>query len=327
MNEEKSNKVYSCKYCQQTFNKVGLLANHIRHNHTTVDKVECEFCHKKFTHSGLKYHIEHCRQNPSRIETDLQKNSRLKKENRLTTEHLPGTCCFCGKQCHNQNSLRQHEIRCKHNPNRTVPGFTKYALQCAHKNTRGKPSHNKGMSFEHRVALGISTVEEVEELRSKIREGVNKARLEGKCTGRANSEEREMIRRQKISEYAKLSHLGGYHKGSGRGKKGWYKGIFCDSSWELAYVIYCLENNKSIKRCEERRTYIFEGVEKIYIPDFVVDGQVVEIKGYMTKQWECKHLANPDIVVIDKDEIQPILDFVVSKYGKDFISLYERRSG
>jgi hypothetical protein len=56
--------------------------------------------------------------------------------------------------------------------------------------------------------------------------------------------------KQKLSKVAKERNLGGYVKGSGRGKKGWYKGIFCDSSWELAFVIFCLETNKKIKRNE-----------------------------------------------------------------------------
>lgn len=42
--------------------------------------------------------------------------------------------------------------------------------------------------------------------------------------------------------------MGGYRKGSGVGKSGWYNGIYCDSSWELAYVIYHIDNNLPIIR-------------------------------------------------------------------------------
>ena len=35
---------------------------------------------------------------------------------------------------------------------------------------------------------------------------------------------------------------GGKRHGSGRGKKGWYKGYYCDSTWELAWVIYQLDH-------------------------------------------------------------------------------------
>ena len=29
---------------------------------------------------------------------------------------------------------------------------------------------------------------------------------------------------------------------TGKGKKGWYKGFFCSSTYELAYVIFCLDH-------------------------------------------------------------------------------------
>lgn len=35
-------------------------------------------------------------------------------------------CSFCNKQCHNLNSLKNHEVRCCKNPNRIIPGVTKY---------------------------------------------------------------------------------------------------------------------------------------------------------------------------------------------------------
>lgn len=200
------------------------------------------------------------------------------------------------------------------------------ALRKAHEARRGKPSWNKGLTFDKMLDLDLSTNEELESLRNRIRSGLKKARLDGRLTGRASTPELELARRQKIAAYAK-GHSGGYRKGSGRGKKGWYQGIFCDSSWELAYVIYCKENGKSIRRCDERRSYSFGGVKKTYLPDFVVDGRVIEIKGYQTEQWKCKQAANPDVVVLGKDEMQPILDFVIAKYGKDFIRLYERRDG
>ena len=34
-------------------------------------------------------------------------------------------------------------------------------------------------------------------------------------------------------------------------KTGYYKGIYCGSSYELAYLIYCLDHNIEIQRCEE----------------------------------------------------------------------------
>jgi hypothetical protein len=128
--------------------------------------------------------------------------------------------------------------------------------------------------------------------------------------------------RKIISDKAKLNN-GGYRQGSGRGKKGWYKGFFCDSSWELAYVIYCLDYHIDIKRNSEKRQYTWQGVVKNYIPDFIVEGKVTEVKGYKTEQWLAKLEANPDVTVLYEKELEHILEYVKFKYGKDFISLYE----
>jgi len=154
-----------------------------------------------------------------------------------------------------------------------------------------------------------------------IGESIELAKLQGKFTGKAKSEEQETTRRNKISN--KMKSYGGCRQGSGRGKKGWYKGFFCDSSWELAYVIYCLDKKIPIKRNTSKLKYIFENVEKTYTPDFIVNGKLVEIKGFKSPQWEAKQFYNPDVEVLYKEEMTPILDYVILTYGKDYIRLYE----
>lgn len=116
---------------------------------------------------------------------------------------------------------------------------------------------------------------------------------------------------------------GGYRKGSGYGKSGWYKGIHCDSSWELAFLIYHLEHNIPIQRCAEIRKYIYKGKEFEYHPDFIVNNQIIEIKGICTDQWKCKELQNSDIKVLYEKDMELYLDYVIHKYGNDFISLYD----
>lgn len=74
--------------------------------------------------------------------------------------------------------------------------------------------------------------------------------------------------------------LGGCRDGSGRSKSGYYQGIRCGSSYELAFVIYCLDHNINIDRCDEN--FLMENGRK-YFPDFVCDNIIVEIKGFVTK--------------------------------------------
>ena len=122
------------------------------------------------------------------------------------------------------------------------------------------------------------------------------------------------------------SKTGGYRKGSGTGKSGWYKGYYCDSSWELAFVIYNLEHNIKFERNKKRFAYIFENETHNYIPDWIVDGEYIEIKGYWSEQWQAKLDQFPKeekLTVLTKKEIKPYLDYVIESYGKDFIKLYE----
>ena len=109
-----------------------------------------------------------------------------------------------------------------------------------------------------------------------------------------------------------------YNKKRGNGKKGLFKGIFCDSSWELAFLVYHIENNLNIKRCTRRLPYTFEGNKHIYIPDFETDFGIIKIKGRKDKKAIVKQQNFPEIKVIDKYEIEPYLKYVNDKYGKEF---------
>ena len=133
--------------------------------------------------------------------------------------------------------------------------------------------------------------------------------------------------KNKIRNTNKIKHtLGGYRKGSGRGKSGWYKGYYCDSSWELAFVIYNLEHNISFERNKQQFSYTFNNEQHNYIPDWKIENDFVEIKGYCTEQWQAKLDQFPkeeNLKVITKKEIEPYLEYVINKYGKNFIKLYE----
>ena len=118
-------------------------------------------------------------------------------------------------------------------------------------------------------------------------------------------------------------HTGGYREGSGRGKQGWYKGIHCDSSWELAYLVYHLDHNLYIERCKEKRQYVWNNKQHTYYPDFITHDGIIEIKGYSTDQWKSKEEQNPDVIVLYKDDMKLYLDYVINTYGTDFIKLYD----
>jgi len=59
-----------------------------------------------------------------------------------------------------------------------------------------------------------------------------------------------------------LKSSGGYRKGSGVGKGGWYKGYWCDSSYELAWIIFNIEHGNPFTRNTEEFEYIWGGKKK-----------------------------------------------------------------
>ena len=89
---------------------------------------------------------------------------------------------------------------------------------------------------------------------------------------------------------AKLKqNSGGIRKGAGRGKSGWYKGYWCDSTWELAWVIYHIDHNIPFTRNVISFPYEWENETHAYHPDFrYIDGTFIEVKGYITEHTKAK---------------------------------------
>lgn len=120
--------------------------------------------------------------------------------------------------------------------------------------------------------------------------------------------------------------VGGYRKNSGRGKQGWYKGYYCNSSWELAWVVYQLEHGLKFQRNTKGFEYVFDNKKHEFFPDFQIDSTqfYVEVKGYMDRKNIAKLTQFPHkLEVLGKVEIQPFLEYVIKKYGSNFVSLYE----
>lgn len=110
----------------------------------------------------------------------------------------------------------------------------------------------------------------------------------------------------------------------GGGKKGWYKGFHCDSTYELAYVIWHLDHKVHIERCTESRKYTHKGKIHRYTPDFIVDNNVIEIKGFMSERASAKLEQHNNVILIDKVAIIPYLKYVKEHYKVSNIEdLYE----
>lgn len=206
-------------------------------------------------------------------------------------------CSECNKIFKTRAEYRQHRKDVKHNKSMSRPAIKWVCEYCGCERLSPKASQ----TFHKKYCL------------------LNPNRIN--CVGHKVSEETK----KKISSTGKKRHsLGGYRFGSGRGKKGTYKGYYCDSSWELAYVIYNLEHNIKFERNEELFPYEFNGETHNYKPDFLEEDVYIEIKGYFTEQVKAKEKYFPyQLRYIDKESIKPYISYVEEKYGKDFTRLYE----
>ena len=112
---------------------------------------------------------------------------------------------------------------------------------------------------------------------------------------------------------------------TGRGKCGYYRGILCQSTYELAFVVWATDWGLPIKRSTLRIPYRFEGQDRIYHPDFEIGNIVYEIKGRIEPNVSAKIKAaarHVTIVVIDKKKIREYIEHVEAKYGKRLNAIY-----
>lgn len=253
-------------------------------------------------------------------------------------------CNKCGKQCKSHVGLTLHEKKCGHQTRNRSPqkwicpkcGYEiknsreKHLYCCNGYGPRRRQPIKRGTAQSNlRLSENTKELWNNIEFRDKVIKGIKKAYSEGRCSGRANTIDGEVNRKVNISNSMKLNPLcGGLRHGSGRGKKGWYKGYWCDSTWELAYVIYCLDHGIQIRRNSQGFEYTFEGKLHKYYPDFILeDGSYVEIKGYMSEQNKSKiEQFEQVLVVIDKQNIVTYIDYTITKYGNSFEDLYEGSS-
>jgi len=116
-----------------------------------------------------------------------------------------------------------------------------------------------------------------------------------------------------------------------------YDGILFDSSWEIAFWIFCKDAGIDIKREPFMFTYQANGKQMTYIPDFEVFGAIVEIKGNqfksdeygwinpwtkepMTEKYMCA--VQHGVVILYYEDIQPILEYISKKYGKSYLKQF-----
>ena len=106
-----------------------------------------------------------------------------------------------------------------------------------------------------------------------------------------------------------------------------YNDLNFDSSWELAAYIYCIDNNISIIRLPIRFEYYDKDNKKhYYFPDFLINDELIEIKGpqYLDENRKLKNkdkqkcMDDHNVTMLTIDEIQPYLNYCTNKFNDKY---------
>lgn len=205
-------------------------------------------------------------------------------------------CKYCGKVCKNNNSLAQHEIRCKENPNKIkiVSNFVEYNNSI--KNGERKASNQ----FIKAKELGLPIPEVSEETRKKLGKGWRGKYLPEEMKNKISSSMKRVVK-EKPESYNGVNI-------NGKVKKYDYKGIKLDGSWELIVAQYLDFNNIKWERTRKGFEYIWNNDKHIYYPDFyLTDYNVyIEVKGFETERDYIKWKSLSNLIIIKRKEIDDI---------------------
>lgn len=286
----------------------------------------CKYCGKEFEKSTqLGSHVIRCCSNPdySEIRNLILRKTKEKLETRCPKLDFKFICPVCGKEYVVNMTRHTYESgKYKHTCSST----------CAHLlSAKNTDLNKKNLKISSSLNDRIETLKEQgifsKEYSIRICENCGKEyTFKDYKSPRYCCKDCGLIaKHKKLSAAAIKNKFGGLnsettHKSY---KRGYYKGIWCDSSWELAYLLYCFDNNISVERNKEYFEYDFEGKTYKFYPDFIVDGKLVEIKGFYTPKNKVKLEKFPNVLFIDRKLIQPYIKYAIEHYGKDFINLYE----
>lgn len=211
----------------------------------------------------------------------------------MKQEIIKYICQYCGKECKNLNSLRQHEIRCKENPNKIN---LEYLSNRDYSNFNFNPSNQ----FIKAKQLGLAIPKMSDETKQKI-SNVWKGRNHTKETKEKISKTMQQVVKDKPDSYNGVNI-------NGKVKKYKYKNVSLDGTWELTFAQYLDKNNIKWERPKKGIEYVWENTTHIYYPDFfLVDYNIfVEIKGFQTKRDIDKWKMVNNLIVIKQNEIKQI---------------------
>lgn len=212
---------------------------------------------------------------------------------RIAMENEIFICRYCGRKCKNLNSLRQHEIRCKKNPN-------KINLEYLSNRDYSKVNFNPSNQFIKAKELGLSIPEVSKETRKKLGNSWRDKHLPEEMKNKISLAMKRVVK-ERPESYNGVNI-------NGKVKKYDYNGIKLDGTWELLVAQYLDFNNIKWERPHKGVEYIWNNDTHRYYPDFyLIDYNVyIEVKGFEIERDYSKWKSLSNLIIIRRNEIKDI---------------------
>lgn len=208
-------------------------------------------------------------------------------------------CRYCGSLRKNDNSLRNHERLCKHNPNKQQleSNFKKYNSKVK----SGEIVKIHTNQFTKAKALELPRPGISSETREKL-SAAGKKRIWTK-----EDRERQSISMKKAVEKYPESYSA--RNVCGRTKLVEYQGYTLNGKWELIVAKWLSDCKVSwTNKIQQEIYYEWQGKQHRYFPDFYLPEKnlYIEVKGYERDRDRAKWKAVPNLLVLKAKEIQQI---------------------
>lgn len=243
----------------------------------------CKYCGKEFENRfKLNGHICWCKSNPNaKGKSNFNSKSGKEKRKSLNENRDDLFCQYCGKQCKNLNSLKQHEVRCKKNPYSILvkDNLYEYRLKLQ---SGDETVWNKGLTKE--------TDERVKNQGETCHNRYVNGEIKCWCDGLTkDTDDRIKKYSSKISDTISNKIENGDWHCQNRQRIEYKESIF-DSTWEFEFVKFLDAHNIKWVRNEHSFVYIFENSEHRYFPDLYLPDHdlYIEIKGRVTEKDKAK---------------------------------------
>ena len=103
---------------------------------------------------------------------------------------------------------------------------------------------------------------------------------------------------------------------------GHYNGYYCASSYELIFLVYCLDHNIQIERNKFTFNYTYNGKDHVYIPDWYLPetDTIIECKGITPKyndelvKLKANSVIDHNYSLLFEEDLQPYWHYCKDAY-------------